>query len=749
MRFWLAAVLARSFCTRTLVASLATAILLVTQVHGQADVQPKRVLMLHSFGPLFKPWSDYERSIRSEISRAWQKPVDFVDQSLVNARLEDDNSEALFAEYLHALYTLRPVDLIVAIGAPAAAFLQHYRQRLSPVTPIIFTAVEQRRVQYDKLTENDTVVAVAHDFTAAFDNILRVLPLTKSIAVVNGASPNETFWLEELRRELEPLTGRVELRWYNEKSFEEILIDASRLPPHSAIFWHLLNVDAAGVAHEGNDALNKLSSLANAPIFSYDGSFFGEAIVGGPMYSAHNVGQATAAAAVRILNGEKAGDIKTPPIGFAAPIFDWRQMQRWGIAESSLPPSSTIYFREPTMWERYWWQVALTAAVILAQTGLITGLVREHRRRRLAEVQSRQRTAELVHVNRITTAGELTASIAHEINQPLGAILTNAETAQAILKSQGPDIAELPVIIELKDIVDDILHDDRRASDVIQRLRSLMKKAPFELKNLNFNDVIGEAIEFVLAVGRKVKLDSRITPEALPILGDRIQLQQVILNLVANGIDAMENVPAENRAITIRTSRVDNFAQLSVSDRGSGIPEDKLKEVFKPFFSSKAAGMGMGLSIARTIVEAHNGKIWAENRDHDGATFRIRLPLVIVDEPCHSREADLMPAIGPKRVQTGAAILRLGRWHNRTSRWQTGALPPLLPSMLGIRRTAFKVVGDKIVKLLTVHIVDKGKPLYDKPPPKWDNWAGRIVSWLTGAYAGARLSSFGPKPEVD
>ena len=106
---------------------------------------------------------------------------------------------------------------------------------------MVFTAVEQRRVQYEKLTENDTVVAVAHDFPAAFEDILRVLPLTKIIAVVNGASPNETFWLEEMRRELAPLSGRVELRWYNEKSFEDILTDAARLPPHSAIFWHLMN----------------------------------------------------------------------------------------------------------------------------------------------------------------------------------------------------------------------------------------------------------------------------------------------------------------------------------------------------------------------------------------------------------------------------------------------------------------------------------------------------------------------------
>jgi signal transduction histidine kinase/ABC-type uncharacterized transport system substrate-binding protein len=580
-------------------------------------------MMLHSFGPRFKPWSDYEQAIRSEISRQWRKPVDVLDHSLVNARRDDEESEALFVEYLRSLYASRPVDLIVAIGAPSANFIQRHRQRLFPTTPMVFTAVEQRRVQYEKLTENDTMVAVAHDFPAAFENILRVLPLTKTIAIVNGDSPNERFWLEEMRRELAPLTGRVELRWYDQLSFENILINAARLPPHSAIFWHLMNVDAAGVAHETNTALNKLSSAANAPIFSYDGSFFGEAIVGGPMHSVLESSRITAAVAIRILNGEKAGDIKTAPTGFAAPIFDWRQMQRWSISESNLPAGSTVYFREPTAWQRYSWQIAFVSAVILIQAGLISILLQEHRRRQRAEVQARQRMAELAHVTRFSTAGELTASIAHEINQPLGSILTNAETADAILESANPDIAEL------RDIVKDILHDDRRASEVIRRMRSLLKKAPFELKNFDLNDLVRDTVEFLssLAAGRKVEMLSVTAPDALPILGDRIQLQQVILNLVVNGIEAMRETPSEARIVGIRTSRVDNFAELSVSDRGPGIPEDNLKEVFEPFFTSKAEGMGMGLSIARTIVEAHHGQISAENRRDGGAIFLIRLPL--------------------------------------------------------------------------------------------------------------------------
>ena len=169
----------------------------------------------------------------------------------------------------------------------------------------------------------------------------------------------------------------------------------------------------------------------------------------------------------------------------------------------------------------------------------------------------------------------------------------------------------------------------QRATEVIRRMHSLLKKTPFELKNLEFNDVVRDTVEFLssLAIARNVELISSLTRHALPILGDGVQLQQVILNLVVNGIDAMRD-ERENRIISVRTSRVENFAELSVSDRGPGIPEDKLKEIFEPFFTSKAEGMGMGLSISRSIVEAHKGQIWAANRDGGGAWFWIRIPLV-------------------------------------------------------------------------------------------------------------------------
>ena len=588
---------------------------------GEAAGQPKKILFLLSFGPNFEPWTTWSREIRNELNRQSPWPLDIQEQSLVTARNGDGAAEAKFVEYLGALYAQRPPDLIVALGASAARFVQQHRADLYPTTPMLLAAVEVRRVEQSMLSEQDALVGVRFDQVALVQNILRLLPETKAIAIINGNSPPERFWISEVQRKLKPLLeNKVELIFYNERPFKEILKEIASLPPHTAIFFQQLAVDGAGAVYGDKEPLKRLSEVANAPIFSFDLSHFNGQTVGGPMFSPAEGARPTAAAAVRMLGGEKGSDIKVPPIEFSAPKYDWRQLKRWNISESRLPPGSEVLFREPTAWQRYTWQIALTLAVILAQAGVISVLLNERRRRRLAEVQSRQRMTELARVVRFSTAGELTASIAHEINQPLGSILTNAETADAILKSPTPDIAEL------RDIVKDIVKDDQRAGEVVRRMRSLLKKTPFELKSLDFNDLVRETVKLVLGVGRKVELVSVITPDALPILGDRIQLQQVILNLVTNGIDAMKDTPNEDRVISIRTSRVEKFAELSVSDCGPGIPEDKIKEVFEPFFTSKAEGMGMGLSIARTIVEAHNGRIWAEN-EPGGATFRIKLPL--------------------------------------------------------------------------------------------------------------------------
>jgi hypothetical protein len=261
--------------------------------------EPKRVMLFYSFGRDFNPWSEYAKAIRTELDRQSPWPLDIIENSLITARFSDENPEAPFVEYLRALFAKHPLDLIVSIGAPAASFVQRHRQQLFATTPMVLMAVDQRRVQYSDLTANDAVVAVKINYLSAFENILKVLPDTKDVVVVVGSSPIEKFWKEAIGKEIEPLANRFKLSWTDELSFEALLKQASALPPHTAIFWELMIVDAAGVVFEGDSPLKRLHAVANAPIFSYDESFFGSGIVGGPLLLVADSAGASARTACR------------------------------------------------------------------------------------------------------------------------------------------------------------------------------------------------------------------------------------------------------------------------------------------------------------------------------------------------------------------------------------------------------------------------------------------------------------------
>jgi signal transduction histidine kinase len=556
------------------------------------------------------------------------EPVEIYREAMDLSRFGSDSYKTVLRDFLRTKYADKKIDVVVAVMAPAFDFMLTYGDMIFPNTPIVFCGLDRTQLGTRRLPPNAYGVLIRREFGPTVELALRIHPDTKRFVVVAGASEYDKRLLTQAREQLRSYENRVSFSYLPQLPLEQLLARVSQLSSGDIVLFLSLFQDGAGQPFVPHEVLERVSGAASVPVYGALDLYLGRGITGGSLYSFTTHGSDTANMILQLLRG--AAPLQHLSDNFNNRIiFDWRQMLRWSIDESRLPPGSEIYFREKTVWERYSWQLVLVGAIILVQTAFISILLHEHRRRRLAEVQARQRMAELAHVNRFSTAGELTASIAHEINQPLGSILTNAETAQAILKSQSPDIAERPDIVELRDILNDILQDDRRASETIRRMRSLLKNAPFELKIVDLNSVVRETVKLLssLAVGRKVELVSSITPTALSILGDHIQLQQVILNLVVNGIDAMKDTPGENRIISIRTSRVEQFAELSVSDLGPGIPEDKLKTVFQPFFTSKAEGMGMGLSIARTIIEAHNGQIWANNRDHGGAMFSIRLPL--------------------------------------------------------------------------------------------------------------------------
>jgi two-component system, LuxR family, sensor kinase FixL len=358
---------------------------------GATNARPRRVLILDSFGRDIAPFNAAAAAFRTTLARDLGEPVDIYEESLEMARFAEAEKEEPLVEFLQNRFADRELDLVVPISAPAVSFAARHRERLFPNTPMVITGTDHRRLRPEFLTTNTTVVSQNVNLAGIVEDILQVLPDTKNIVVVLGASPVEKFWVGETRREFRQLAERVNFTWLNDLSFEEMLKRTAALPPHSAILFGLLVLDTIGVPYEHNQALKSLHAVANAPIFGYFQSQFGLGIVGGRLYQDYEVGAKAARTAIRILRGEAPSSILPQFIETTTSVYDWRELRRWGISEARLPPGSVVEFGQPTFWQQYKWPIILVLAACILQAVLIGILLRERRRRRLAQQRLEER----------------------------------------------------------------------------------------------------------------------------------------------------------------------------------------------------------------------------------------------------------------------------------------------------------------------------------------------------------------------
>jgi signal transduction histidine kinase len=423
-----------------------------------------------------------------------------------------------------------------------------------------------------------------------------VLPDTKNVTVVVGTSPIEKFWKEAIGKEVEPFAQQVALTWTDNLSFEDLLKHAAALPPRSAIFWELMIVDAAGVVHEEGKALTKLHAVANAPIFSYTDAFFGREIVGGPHVPVLEHGQKVAEVAVRILGGEKAGDIKTPPVGFGTPKFDWREMQRWGISEARLPPGSEIHFRDPTAWERYRAHILTICAVMLMQAGLISWLFYERRHRRRLEAAAHELSGRLIRAHE-EERGRLARELHDDVTQRLAALAIDVgrderRTASPVMRSVREGLVRLS-----KDV-----------HDLSYRLH------PSILQDLGLVEALkAECVRFPQC---RLDVNERDIPERLPE-----ETALCLYRIVQEGLRNVVRHAGASRT-EVRLRRLDDGLQLSVRDNGTG---------FDP--RQDRAGASLGHASMRQRVALLGGKIDIESSPGRGTTILAWVPFKEVNEP--------------------------------------------------------------------------------------------------------------------
>ena len=351
--------------------------------------EPKRIVLLHSFGQNTAPYDTVLSAFRAEVLHAWPGQAAFYDFPL-EARLPGlaQNATATVDVIRSRFASVRP-DLVVTIGAAAARFYVAHRDELFGGVPLLTLAIDQRLVPMGQLRHGDSVVGATLSPTEMVGAIIHLLPATTDIAVVLGDSPGERFWAEECRKEFAVFGQSVSFHWLNDLTLPQMRDRVAGMRPGTVVLFGTLQVDAAGIPYEEAFALSELHAAASVPIFGFFAGELGQGIVGGPLFSNEEEGLAGARVANRMLRGESAGsDISSEFILPGTPVFDWRELKRWDIADDRLPPDSKVLFRSPSVWEEHKGIVLGSVAVVLVQAALIVALLVQLGLRRRAEGES-------------------------------------------------------------------------------------------------------------------------------------------------------------------------------------------------------------------------------------------------------------------------------------------------------------------------------------------------------------------------
>jgi signal transduction histidine kinase/ABC-type uncharacterized transport system substrate-binding protein len=790
------------FLWRMVVLMIAT---LSPLISATAEPLPRSVLILDQSNSAAPFPAALIAAFRSTLNPDARDPIAAYTEYLDFTRFAGPEYERLLHTYILEKYHGRPIGVIVVTGAAAFEFALRLRRDLGADIPLVFAMVDNGAASLVDLPPDVTGTTVQFSFCDAVIAARLLVPNIKRIALVGDPLASQSYY-GHFKAEIPSCSGELELVDLTGLPMTELKKRAAMLPEDAAIVYTTIYAAAAGAGFLASDALAMIAEVANRPIVISQENFLGHGGAGGFVVSAQPIGQEAARLALRIIHGESASSIPVTR-GVSKPVFDWRELQRWGISKAKLPPGSEVRFRPHSLWNQYRWQFIAVIVVLLTQATLISGLLLERlaRRRAQGEIEralgfeklladisasllgtlhrdingaiptalrtiaeflgaeravlwklgsgrvqfepthmwiangtvapptlvtgerhpwilarakqgdivnlanvdemppgsvsdrsslrqvgirsllmvplgldgaiigaislatiktvrvwpetlvprlrligevfasllARQRAAEqvgearletgqfrenLAHLVRVRTAGDMSVAIAHEINQPLVAIKNYALAARRRLPAAGNALETAKV----EELMDKIGTQASRAGKVINSLRAMVKMHPSETTMIDVGQLVADTLRLVQMENRimDIQLDVAIAPDLMPVLGDAIQIQQVVLNLAHNGIEAMEGAGVAGGVLKVGVMRpAENEVLVSVADCGPGIAPDELEHVFDSFYSTKTLGLGIGLSISRSIVEAHGGRLSVASNTDEGSVFQFTLPV--------------------------------------------------------------------------------------------------------------------------